>query len=493
MKTKKLMILALAGLMGISTFTTPALAGDKPHGAPEPTAPATDWREDYAYNLGVQAYVFSFPWVYLTKLRYQFVAAPKPEGFSGIDMAFNHFYHFRNLVTPAYQAGGSPNNDTLYSLTWLDLSKEPVILSHPDLGDRYFTFEIASMSSDNFAYIGKRTTGGKAGNYLLAGPGWKGTLPEGVQMPAQSDGTRLANLPAQSPTANVFIIGRTAVKGPDDIKLVNQIQDQYSLTPLSLWGKKDAKLPASRTAWKPYDKTTDPLADWKTINRSMSENPPLEQNALMLKQFTTIGIGPGLDVEKMDDAIKRGLARAAKSGFEILSGASQSGIGKKINGWSFTPNTMGSAGYTGDFFTRGAIQCLAGVISNDPEEAVYPLTQIDVDGDQLTGAQKYTMTFSSGNLPKVDGFWSLTLYDAKHNVVANPINRYAIGSNAGGYQMGSDGSLTLYIQNASPGKDKEANWLPTPDGEFSLVFRTYLPAKEIVDQTWQIPGLVKVK
>jgi hypothetical protein len=453
----------------------------------------TDWREEYAYHLGTQAYIFSFPWVYLTALRWLWVGKPKPPGYTDFDMPFNHWYHSRDVITPAYQSGGSPNNDTLYSMTWFDLSKEPVILSHPDMGDRYFTFEIASMTSDNFAYIGKRTTDGKAGSYLIAGPGWQGDLPEGVQMPAQSNGTKLMNLPPTSPTNNALLFGRTAVLGKADVKAVNALQDQYRLTPLSLWGKKDAELPASRETWQPYDGKSDPLADWKTINRCMAENPPLAQNALMMKQFKTIGIGPGMEVESMDDATKKGLARAAKDGMELLKAASASGVGKVINGWSFTPNTMGSAGYSGDFLTRGAIQCLAGVIANDPQEAVYPLTQVDIDGDRLTGAQKYTMTFAPGNLPKVDAFWSLTLYDANHNLVANPINRFAISSNSGGYKQGKDGSLTLYLQKKSPGKDKESNWLPSPEGEFLLAFRTYLPTKEIVEQTWEIPGLVKVK
>ena len=372
MKTTRIAALLISVLMSIGTLATPVLATDKPHGSQEPKAPPpTDWRQDYAYHLGMQAYVYSFPWVYLAELRYLWVGKPKPPGYKGFDMAFNHFYHSRDIITPAYQAGGSPNNDTLYSITWLDLSKEPVILSHPDMGDRYFTFEFGSMTSDNFAYIGKRTTGGKAGNYLIAGPGWKGELPEGVQMPAQSNGTKLMKLPPTSPTNNALIIGRTAVLGQDDEKAVNSVQDQYRLTPLSLWGKENAKLPASRDTWEPYDRKKDPLADWKTINRSMAENPPLAQNALMLEQFKTIGIGPGMDVDAMDDATKQGLARAAKDGFALLKAASASGVGKVINGWNFTPNTMGSAGYSGDFLTRGAIQCLAGIISNDPQEAVY--------------------------------------------------------------------------------------------------------------------------
>ena len=285
------------------------------------------------------------------------------------------------------------------------------------------------------------------------------------------------------------------MQGKADAKVVNKLQDQYTLIPLSQWGKKNAKMATTRNIWKPYDPKTDPLAPCKTINRMLTEHPPLAQNKVVVDMFKDIGIGPGLDVEKVDDAIKRGLIRAIKSAGPMIKAAGQSaGFGKVINGWSISPNTMGSAGYSGDFLTRGAIQSGAGIVANDPEEAVYPLTRVDASGDVLDGANKYTMTFAPGNLPKVDAFWSLTLYDNTFNLVDNPINRYNITSQTGGYKKAKDGSLTLYIQNESPGKDKESNWLPAPkSGSFFMVFRTYMPAKEIVEQTCQIPGLVKVK
>jgi hypothetical protein len=494
MKTFRLMTLALAGLMIVSTLAITAQATVKPHGSPAgPKAHADDnWREDWAYTLGKQAYIFAYPWLYFAELQHLWIGTPKEKG---IDMPWNQFYHFRDIVDAKYRAGGSPNNDTLYSLIWLDLSKEPVVLSHPDMGDRYFTFEIASMTSDNFAYVGKRTTGGKAGNYLIAGPDWEGKLPKDVQMPATANGTKMMGLPAVSPTSHVFILGRTQVMNKQDAKTVNKLQDQYVLTPLSQWGENNAKMPTSRKVMKPFDRKSDPLADWKTINAMLEKDPPLEQNRNLLAMFKDIGVGPGLDVENMDAATKRGLARAAKDGLVLIKkmGAA-AGYGKVINGWKFSPNTMGSAGYYGDFVSRGAIQSGMGIVANDPEEAVYPLTNTDKDGQPLKGGSSYTMTFAKGKLPKVNGFWSLTLYDDTNNLVDNPLNRYAISSNNKTYKPAEDGSVTLYVQSDSPGKDKESNWLPSPkSGSFRLVFRTYMPAKEIVEQTWQIPGLVKVK
>ena len=492
MKTNRLMNMMIAVAVIVSMLAMPALAQEKPPGTPQLTQQAEDWHETYAYTLGMQAYVFAYPWLYFAELQNLWVGTPKE---SGIDMPWNQFYHFRNIVDAKYRAGGSPNNDTLYSPLFLDLSEEPVVLSHPDMGDRYFTFELTSMTSDNFGYVGQRLTGGKAGNYLIAGPGWKGKLPEGVQMPAQSNGTKLMGLPATSPTPHVFILTRTQVANAQDAKVANKLQDQYMLTPLSQWGKKDVKIATSRKAIKPFDRKTDPLADWKTINAMLEKNPPLEQNRVMLTLFKDIGVGPGIDVERLDDATKRGLARAAKEGLQLIKdmGAS-TGYGKVINGWSFSPNTMGSAGYSGDFVTRGAIQSGVGIVANDPEEAVYPLTHVDNDGDALDGANRYTMTFAPGKLPKVKFFWSLTMYDDTNNLVDNPLNRYAITSNSKTYRPAEDGSVTLYIQNESPGKDKESNWLPAPkSGSFHFAFRTYGPAKEIVDQTWQIPPVVRVK
>ncbi|MDX2417349.1 MAG: DUF1254 domain-containing protein [Xanthomonadales bacterium] len=494
MKSNKLITAVLAALIGISTLATPALATDKPHTAPDgPKSEATvEWREDWAYTVGKQAYMFAYPWLYFAELQHLWIGTPKDKG---IDMPWNQFYHFRTIVDAKYRAGGSPNNDTLYSPIFLDVSKEPVILSHPDMDDRYFTFEIASMTSDNFAYIGNRTTGGKAGNYLIAGPDWKGKLPKGVQMPATTNGTKMMGLPAVSPTPHVFILGRTQVLNAQDAKVVNKLQDQYILTPLSQWGKKDVKMPTSRKAIKPFDRKTDPLADWKTINAMLETDPPLEQNRNLLAMFKDIGVGPGLDVEKMDDATKRGLARAAKDGLVLIKEiGADAGYGKVINGWKFSPHTMGSAGYSGDFVTRGAIQSGLGIVANDPEEATYPLTNTDSTGKPLDGGSRYTMTFKKGELPKVDGFWSLTLYDDTNCLVDNSLNRYAISSNNKTYKPAADASVTLYVQNESPGKDKEANWLPSPkSGSFRVIFRTYMPAKEIVEQTWEIPGLVKVK
>lgn len=413
----------------------------------------TDWREQYAYTLGMQAYVFGFPYVYLPTLRADWVTRPKAANDITPYAPINHFSHVRNLADASYRGGGSPNQDTLYSTAWLDVGKEPVILSHPEMGDRYFAFELAGVDSDNFAYVGKRTTGGKAGSFAIVGPGWKGDLPAGVK-----------TLPP-SLTPTVLIFARTLINGPADAKTVNALQDQYTLIPLSLWGKKDAVLPVSRDVWQPFDPKTDPLAEWRTMNRAMTENPPEARLAKLVELFARVGVGPGQDIDKMDGATKRGLARAAVDGRQLIKAAIDSGqLGKQINNWNIPPRTLGRSGNVDDFLLRASIQSMGGILSNELEEAVYFNTTKDSAGQTFDSAKNYTIRFAPGQLPKVNAFWSLTMYDQTFNFTENALNRYSIGDRTEGLKKDADGGLTLYIQRASPGKDKESNWLPSTQG-----------------------------
>jgi hypothetical protein len=217
-----------------------------------------DWREQYAYSVGVQAYIYAGPLLYLTQLRYKWTTDANSFPYTPL----NRLYNFRNIADATYKDGGSPNNDTLYSWGFFDLSKEPVVLVHPDMGQRYFTFEMADMYSNNFGYVGKLTTGSKGGAFLIAGPGWSGQKPNDVREVIHS------------PTPYALVFGRTYVKGPDDVAAVNKLQDQYQVVPFSLWGKPGSTLSEDRDVWAPFDRKADPLADWKTIDRAMAENPP---------------------------------------------------------------------------------------------------------------------------------------------------------------------------------------------------------------------------
>ena len=429
-----------------------------------------DWREQNAYTLGVQAYLYSFPWAYMPDARWTRTEA--------IDRQVNRFHHIRKLEDASHLNGGAPNNDTLYSRAWLYVKDEPVILTVPEISDRYYTMEIVDFMGDNFAYVGTRATGTKAGDYAIVGPGWTGTLPAGVKQ-----------LPPSS-TPWVTILGRTFVKDEADLKNVFAIQDQYKLTRLSEWGKSDTSQPKGAEIWKPLDPKTDPLAEWKTINRAMIEVPPAANDADLIQSFARIGVGPGLDVDAQDPATKLGLARAAVDGKKIIAQAFAAAyLQKQVNGWNYPPPATGRPTPSRDWLFRG-MQMLAGFVANDPIEATYLNVSLDGEGKPLSGDNRYVIHFEKGGQPKVKAFWSVTMYNLQYNLVANSINRYSRGDRSG-MKLDKDGGLTIYVQKNSPGADKEANWLPAPEGQFFLIMRTYLPAEDIVDQTWQPPRITR--
>jgi hypothetical protein len=432
--------------------------------------------------MGIHAYTFGFPWVYLTQLRYLWTQVDT--GNPALPYApVNTFYLSTHLTNAEYRNGGSPNNDTLYAITWLDLSDEPVILSHPDVVDRYFTFEMASMDSDNFAYVGLRETGADAGDFAIVGPDWQGELPAGVR-----------ELP-RSRTNTVLILGRILVDGPDDVANTLAVSKQFRLRPLSQWGNGKEPQVATRTVQVPVDRASDPLADWKMMNAAMTENPPEARHQNLLDQFATIHIGPGQHVEQASEATKRGLERAARDGLALLNRVIRNGPGKNVNGWVYPPMSMGRAGLANEFLMRAAVQCLGGIIANEPQEAVYLVTFKDVDGEVLNGDQRYEIRFDKDHIPPINdlGFWSMTMYGLDYNFVDNVIDRYAIGNRTEGLVYGDDGSLTLYLQSDRPEGARTANWLPSPAAQnFYVVLRTYLPKTPIVEQTWAPPALRSV-
>ena len=461
------------------TAAPPAPQTSSASQVPPQASSADDWREQYAYSVGVQAYVYSMPILYLTRLRHKWATDASSFPYA----ALNHLYHFRTIADASYKDGGSPNNDTLYSWGFFDLSKEPVVLAHPDMGDRYFTFEMADMYASNFGYVGKRTTGSKAAAFLVAGPNWKGDKPADVRSVIRS----------RTPYAVVF--GRTFVADANDVPAVNRLQDQYRVVPLSLWGKAGATIPENRNVWAPYDAKTDPLADWKTINRAMAENPPLEKDRPLLDVFATVGIGGGLTdtLEKLDASSKRGLARAAAGGWALIEAMLASGASNRSsNGWIFGPETAGRQGAIDNDFRGRATCAIGGIICNDAAEALYFVAFTDTNGKPLEGGERYTLRFDKTGIPQVSEFWSLTMYNPAHNLVDNPINRYAIRDHMP-LKREADGSLIIYLQPTSPGPDKESNWLPTPkQGGFNMALRTYGPSQATVEGNWQPPMVQRV-
>jgi hypothetical protein len=272
---------------------------------------------------------------------------------------------------------------------------------------------------------------------------------------------------------------------------VNKLQDQYRVMPLSLWGKTDFLLPENRAVWAPFDSNADPLADWKTINRAMAENPPAAKDKQLLEMFATVGIGPGLTdaLDKLDAASKRGLARAAAGGWSMIEGMLSAGVSNRIvDGWLYPSPNQGRQGVIDNDFRGRAIGAIGGIICNDAAEAVYIVGVTDSDGHPLDGANRYTLRFEKGGLPPAKEFWSLTMYDPAHNLVDNPISRFAIRDRTPGVKQEGDGATIFYLQSASPSADKESNWLPTPkQGAFTMALRAYGPGDAIIKQTWQPP------
>ena len=278
------------------------------------TGKVGDWHSEYAYSTGLQAFIYGFPYIYNAQLRHKWVADAEHDPTFTPYAPVNEFWHARRLIDASYRDGGCPNNDTLYSTAWLDLGKEPIILSHPDMGERYFTFELMGIDSDNIDYVGQRATGSKAGSFAIVGPDWEGELPADVDQSLE-----------HSHTPWILILGRTLVDGDDDAANVHELQDEYELTPLSRWGKKGANGQARRDVLEPIEPEQDPLGPFKTLNAMLEENPPPADHDLVLRQFARIGIGPGLDLDAQPDAVKQGLTRAELIGMALLKEQFMSG------------------------------------------------------------------------------------------------------------------------------------------------------------------------
>jgi hypothetical protein len=373
-----------------------------------------------------------------------------------------------------------PNFDTLYSVAWLDMTKEPMIVSAPDTGGRYYLLPMLDMWTDVFASPGWRTTGTQAGNFLVTPPGWNGDIPSGM--------TRI-----NAPTPYVWIIGRTKTDGPQDYDAVHKIQAGYKVTPLS-------------QNYLPPTATIDPSVDMKTSPKVQVDTMPAEKyfafaaellkvipphitDQPMIAQLKKIGFEPGKSFElgKANPAIRKALESAPEDAQQLMAWKVPT-LARVVNGWSMNTDTMG---VYGNFYLKRAIVAQLGLGANLPEDAIYPINLADESGKPLDGTNRYTLHFGKTDMPPAEAFWSVTLYDADGFQVANPLNRFAV-SNWMPFKYAADGSLDLYFQNESPGADKEANWLPAPKGPFNLTMRLYAPKSEALTGKWNPPPVTRV-
>jgi hypothetical protein len=438
--------------------------------------------EQQAHAIAVDAYLYFYPLVSMDVTRKQFTNFEP-----GKEIGRGPMNAIWNVPTypPASDKGVVRYNfDTLYSVGWLDMTKEPMVVSVPDTGGRYYLLPMLDMWSDVFASPGWRTTGTGAGNFLLTPPAWNGTVPSGM--------TRI-----DAPTPIVWIIGRTKTDGPSDYDAVHKIQAGYKVTPLSQWGK-PAVLPTA---------TIDPSVDMKTPPKVQVDTMPAEKffayaaellkvipphitDQPMIAQLKKLGFEPGgsYDVQKLDPTIRSALANAPEEAQKLMAWKLPT-VARVVNGWSMNTDTMG---VYGNYYLKRAIVAQYGLGANVPEDAIYPANLSDESGKPLDGASKYTLHLEKGDMPPANAFWSVTLYDAEGFQVANTLSRFNLSSWMP-LKYNPDGSLDLYFQNESPGKDKEANWLPAPKGGFNLLMRLYAPRSEALTGKWNPPAVTRVQ
>jgi hypothetical protein len=466
------MKLLMMSLMLAGSFIQPAMAQSA-------SSPIT---EEAARAIGVDAYLYFYPLISVDITRKQStnIEAGKEFGKGPMNMFVN---------VPAFPPADAKvvvriNFDTLYSIAWLDLTREPQIVSVPDTDGRYYLMPMLDMWTDVFASPGWRTTGTKAANFLVTPPGWSGTVAEGF--------TRIS-----APTPYVWIIGRTKTDGPSDYDAVHKIQAGYNVTPLSRWGKAPepvtAKIDPSVDMKTPPKIQVDtmPAAKYFTYAAELLKlHPPHITDEPIIAQMKKIGIEPGksLDFDKLDPVVKTALESAPEAAQQLMAWKVPS-VARIVNGWSMNTDTMG---VYGNYYLKRAIVSQLGLGANLPEDAIYPLNLFDDTGKPLDGANKYTIHFDKGATPPVNAFWSITLYDSEGFQVANGLNRFAISSYFP-FKTNADGSLDLYFQNESPGKDREINWLPAPKGAFNLTMRLYGPKFEALTGKWNPPAIAKVQ
>src|SRR5215469_8559068 len=455
------------------------------------TSTNTPVTEEEAYASGVQAYLYFYPLVSMDLTRKQLTNVEPGKGIGG---PLNTFVNI-----PAYPAADMrvvvrPNFDTLYSSAWLDLTKEPIIVSVPDTGDRYYLLPMLDMWTDVFASPGWRTTGTQAGDFIIVPPGWrpdlKDQLIEKFNLP--KDTQRI-----DAPTPYVWIIGRTKTDGPQDYDAVHKIQAGYKITPLSQWGKTPE--PAEVKIDPSIDMKTPPKLQVDTMDASkffayaaelLRVNPPhiTDQPIIALMKCIGIEVGQSFNIEKVDPAVARALERVPQ-GAQALMKWKVPTLARVVNGWSMNTDTMG---VYGNYYLKRALVAQVGLGANVPEDAIYPLNLADEAGKPLDGANNYTLHFDKDAAPPVDAFWSVTLYDSDGFQVANPLNRFAVSSWMP-FKYNADGSLDLYFQNDSPGADKEANWLPSPKSAFNVMLRIYAPKSEALTGKWNPPPVTRAQ
>lgn len=461
MKTTKLMTLALVGLMVFGLVSNGYSQSNQ-------TDAAT------TEKLAEEAYIYGLPILMSYKTMYSYSVKT---GTSQFKAPFNQIKNTAHLYGPKDTAVVSANSDTPYSLLWMDLRAEPVVLCVPKIEKkRYFSVMLQDLSTNLLPYIGSRTTGNDGGCYMVTGADWKGSTPKGVSkvMTSQTD--------------FLFAVYRTQLFDGKDIDNVKKIQTGYKVQTLSDYLGQKAPAAAAKIDFPAWDEKAATGNDFiHYLNFLLQYVSPDAKEKALWERFAKIGIAPGkaFDYKTLPAEKQQAIAAGIKTALAKIE--------KKGKAMALAGNTQ--AGYNGDWLERAGVTFM-GWGANVSKEASYPQYNKDADGDQLDASKhNYTLTFPKDGLPPVNAFWSVTMYDGKTQLmIENPINRYLLNSQMlPDMTKNADGSLTLYLQKDSPGKDKESNWLPAPDGTFYMLMRLYWPKQEFLDGTWKQPAVRKAK
>ncbi|MFF0464984.1 DUF1254 domain-containing protein [Streptomyces mexicanus] len=434
-------------------------------------------------QLATEAWLYGYPLLTAEATKAVMTAVPACDD-ERRKAPVNQFCCMRRTPDASFTEVVSPNADTLYSSAWLDLSEQPLVMTLPDFGDRFWLVPILTAWSDVFAVPGRRLDGSTAGPFLLAGPSWADDTPPGLTL-------------LRSPTVVNWIVARYATSGPPDFPAVNQLQDRTRLIPLSAWtGDPDDHVPPTDVAVPTgIDTATAPVDQvealsgreyFSRLNRLMVDNPPYPADAAFLDRIAPLGIAPGARLEGQPPQVLTALDAGAAQGPEMLRTlmSRAESAGDQVDGWT----VHRGLGAYGTQYAKRAVITRFGYGANLDADALYPHATTDADGRPLHGAHTYVLHFDAGQTPPVRGFWSLTMMNDRQLFVDNPLGRYAIGDRSG-MVTHPDGSLDIYLQHQSPGPDRESNWLPAPEGSFNVFLRLYWPEQAALTRTWTPPPL----
>jgi hypothetical protein len=435
-----------------------------------------------ARAIAKEAYIYGFPMVDSYRIQHAyFVDTKNPE----YKAPWNHLVNTPRVYTPADTAIQTPNSDTPYSWLGLDLRAEPFVLTLPPIEkERYFSIQFIDAYTFNFAYVGSRTTGNGGGSYLVAGPNWKGGKPDGVKEVIRSE------------TDFIWAAYRTQLFNPEDLDNVKKVQAGYKAEPLSAFlGQPAAAVPAIDfiKPLTPDDERKSPEF-FGILNFILQFCPTHPSETGLMARFVKIGVGASktFDASKLSPEMKTAIEQGMADAWVELANLQK----EKINtGEVSLGDVFGTREYLKNNYLYRMAGAVIGIGGNSKQEAMYPVYAIDAAGQKLNGASQYTLHFAPGQLPPVNAFWSLTMYELPQSLlVANPINRYLINSPMLPQLVkDADGGLTLYVQNETPSKDKEPNWLPAPKGPFVAFMRLYWPKEVALDGIWKAPPLTKTQ